>query len=113
MNRYLLFLLLIAFNTNVYSDNHWYWGEISRISTLGDDGSFEIYLDNQDIVSRCLYDRVYFKASDMGLERTKAALSMALSAFVAGKSWGVVIDLPETEQACYASPTASQGAGIK
>jgi hypothetical protein len=56
---------------------------------------------------------VYFKVSDMGAERAKAALSMVLTAFAANKDWGVVIDLPMAEDICSASSTASQGAGIR
>ncbi len=50
----------------------------------------------------------------MGVERTKAALSLAMTALVSGKQFGVVVDLPPTPGAvCSASSTSTQGAGIK
>ncbi|MCH2157269.1 MAG: hypothetical protein MK096_00620 [Oleiphilaceae bacterium] len=113
MKKYLMFILLTLVCSSSYAGNKWYWGTITSMTTKGSDGSFEVYLDNPNIKSNCLYDRVHFKADEMGSERTKAALSFALSAFAAGKEWGVVIDLPISEARCYASPSASQGAGIR
>ncbi len=107
-------LLLMLSLSSAGAVNSWYWGEVTRIRTLQNDGSFMIYVDNPDIKNICQYDRVFFQVSDMGAERTKAALSMALTAFTSGKTWGVVIDLPTApESICYASATSTQGAGIQ
>jgi len=110
---YILFIFLVALSFSVQAGNSWYWGKVLSVNTAGADGSFEIFLDNPSIKTNCLHDRVYFKVVDMGAERTKVALSMALSAFVSEKQWGVVIDLPASEGTCSASSTASQGSGIR
>jgi len=76
---------------------------------------WELYrlTDNPNILTVCAYKRVNFNAVDMGAERTKAALSMAMSAFISGKQFGVVVDLPTQGAVCTASPSSTQGAGIK
>ncbi len=111
--KFVAALILIFVISNSYAGNAWYWGGITSIRTSGADGSFEVDMNNSDVKSFCKWDRVYFRVADMGAERTKVALSMALTAFTASKNWGVVIDLSSTEEICYASPTASQGSGIK
>lgn len=106
--------LLVSFGAlNANAENAWYWGEVTQLNTLGPDGSFEVRINHPDLISICTYNNVRFKAADMGSERTKAALSMALAAFMGGKKFGVVLDLPSSAMICEASPTASQGAGIK
>lgn len=107
-------LLLLLPLTYASAVNNWCWGKVTLIQTLQSDGSFIIHVDNPGIKNIYQYDRVFFQVSDMGAERTKAALSMALTVLTAGKTWGVVIDLPTTpESTCYTSATASQGAGIQ
>ena len=113
MTKYVLFLLTFFVTVSAQASDAWYWGNVTRIITNGSDGSFEILIDNPTIQSVCQNQIVFFKVNDMGLERTKNALSLALSAFMAGKEWGVVVDLPLTDGPCYASSTASQGAGIR
>ena len=93
--------------------NAWYWGQITQVITSEPDGSFIVYIDNADLLSTCAYDRVNFLVSDMGPERTKAALSMVLMAFAAGKEYGVVVNLPPAGNECFASRTATQGAGVR
>ncbi len=105
------FLSLFCFHAN--AANSWYWGKVIKIQTLGEYGSFYVYLDNENVKSNCLNNRVEFTVNNMGIERTKSAFALALSAFAAGKEWGVVIDLPTSEATCSASPTATQGAGIQ
>lgn len=101
-------------SSNAFAVNAWYYGKVNQIITSGSDGSFIIYTDNISIKNTCIHNRVNFRVSDMGVERTKAALTMALTAFTSNKEWAVVIDLPvEPESVCYASSTASQGAGIR
>lgn len=118
MRKILLLKILVLVSSffaisSVQAGNAWYWGNITRINTNGADGSFEIYLDNPTLQATCQDQLVFFKVSDMGLERTKHALSLALSAYMVGKEWGVVINLPTSGSQCYASSTASQGAGIR
>lgn len=108
-----IFLVLLAFCAQANAANTWYWGKVNNIVTLHQDGSFIVQLENDDIESGCLYSRVQFMVPDMGAERTKAALSLAMTAFAADKEWGVVIDMPVALDVCRASPTASQGAGIR
>ncbi|MEM9384816.1 MAG: hypothetical protein AAGA68_07125 [Pseudomonadota bacterium] len=109
----IIMALVIAATTPAQATNRWFYGPVTQVITLHDDGSFFVYIDNVDIKSSCDYDRVSFEVSDMGAERTKAALSMALSAFAADRQFGVVIDFPPSGTACKASSTATQGAGIK
>ncbi|WP_444996217.1 hypothetical protein [Aliikangiella sp. IMCC44359] len=113
MKKYLFFLLAALVSLNVQAGNAWYWGKVIQINTSGNDGSFEILIDNPNIENFCSDKLVFFKASNMGAERTKAALSLAVAAFMGGKEWGVVVDLPSSVNRCDASPTASQGAGIR
>jgi hypothetical protein len=113
MKRYLILILFTLICVNAKAANHWYWGTVTRINTYETDGSFEIYIDNPDIQSMCDYGLVYFEVSNMGADRTRAALSLAVTAFTSGKDWGVVVDLPSSPGPCYASSTASQGAGIR
>jgi len=112
--KFIFGIILLLSVSNVFAVNTWYHGKVKNIITSGSDGSFIIYTDNTTLNSICIYDRVYFRVSDMGQERTKVALTMALTAFTANKDWGVVVDLPvEPESICYASSSASQGAGIR
>ncbi|MCI5138303.1 MAG: hypothetical protein D3922_07780 [Candidatus Electrothrix sp. AR1] len=108
---------ILFFSSGAFAINNWYYGKVTHLQTMGSDGSFIVYTDNQTILNVCQYKRVNFRVSDMGQERTKLAFLMALAAYTAGRRWGVVINLPEEipdgyEQGCYASSTASQGAGI-
>ena len=106
--------VLLVLSSSAAASNAWYWGKVKKIQTLSSDGSFLIYLENNTLNATCRDDRVEFHVADMGAERTRSALTMALAAFTAGKDWGVVIDLPTTpDSICYASTTASQGAGIR
>lgn len=109
----LLLTLALSFSAQAFAGNAWYWGKVTLIETLNPDGSFLVYLDNASIKNVCLHDRVQFNVSEMGAERTQAAMTMALTAFISGREWGVVLDLPATEEVCHASPTATQGAGIR
>jgi len=115
MKKLIVVSVMLTFSALSHSGtgNAWYWGKITKLITTGPDGSFEVTLENDGVKTYCLHDKVFFKVSEMGAERTKAALSMALTAFTADKDWGVVIDLPTVEQECLASATASQGAGIR
>ncbi|WP_102796413.1 hypothetical protein [Bowmanella denitrificans] len=106
-----LFFMLFAFCS--YAENAWYWGKVTTLITSGPDGSFQVHLENQDIKSKCTNGVVYFKVSHMGLERTKLAYAMGLAALTSGREWGVVVDLPNNGAMCFASSTASQGAGLR
>lgn len=96
------------------ADEAWYWGHVQQVHAYSSDGSFIVYLDNPDIASGCEYGRVYFRVSDMGVDRTEAALSMALTALETGNQWGVVVELPMVpESTCYAFSPTPEGAGIR
>jgi len=106
-------MLLIVSSPNTFAANSWYWGAVTQVQTYQPDGSFQIYINNTSITSVCSAARVNFEVVDMGAERTRAAMSMAMTALVSGKEFGVVVDLPTSGQICKASATASQGAGIR
>lgn len=108
-----LFFLLIVMVGQSSAANDWYYGQVTNVTTLSNDGSFMVYLDNASIKNTCAYDRVNFRVRDMGSERTKAALAMALLAYSTGKQYGIVVDLPAVGLACYASKTTAQGAAIQ
>lgn len=112
MKKTTLITLLMFFSGISYAENAWYDGKISRIMTSGPDGSFIIYIDNADIKNTCRNEKILFHAGKMGEGRTKAALSMALSAFLSGMEYGVVVDLPEVGGNCTASETSGAGARI-
>lgn len=112
-NKLIIGLAMLVFSGSLSAANQWYWGNLKSIESLGSDGSFLVYMENATIKQACSIDQIQFKVSDMGAERTKVALSMALTAFSSNKEWGVVIDLPSVESVCYASATTSTGAGIK
>lgn len=106
-------VLMLCFSvTNAIAGNKWYRGSITYLQTLGPDGSFIVYLDNEEIKSNCAYKRIKFLVEDMGYERTKLAFSMALTALTANKTYGVVVDISGLGEVCHASGTASQGADI-
>ncbi|WP_036179919.1 hypothetical protein [Marinomonas sp. MED121] len=109
-----IFVMLFCLcSFSVYAGNAWYFGKVTKIYTLGSDGSFQISVNNSSLLSNCLYERVNFSVTNMGAERTKAALSMAMTAFASGKEWGVVVDIANSGEICEASSTASQGAGVR
>jgi len=113
MKKFLSLIALLLSNA-VLAGNAWYEGKVTNIITLSEDGSFTVYLDNPDIKNTCKSKRVNFKVVDMGVERTKLAFTMAITALTADRTWGVVVDLPTTVGTiCNASSTASQGALIK
>jgi len=111
----IILILLITLSSNTHATNAWYYGKISSVVTLGANGSFQVKFDNPEVQANCKYKVVYFNVSDMGLERTKLAFSMALTAFTTDKEWGVVINLPEASEdlTCSAASNSSQGAGIR
>lgn len=111
--RSFLFLIVLLNPMNVYAVNAWYEGTVTNLQTLGPDGSFIVRIDNQTIKDDCLHSRISFRVQDMGYERTKIAFSMALAAFASGKTYGVVVNITTANEICYASATASQGAGIR
>ena len=113
MKKFLTLLTIFLIPSLSFANNSWYYGTPTDISTLSSDGSFMIYTDNPTIVDDCQYSRVSFLVTDMGVERTKAALTMALAAITSGREFGVVIDIQATGGLCVASASASQGAGIR
>lgn len=113
MNKYILAILIMFTSMQAYAANAWYFGSVTQVITHQDDGSFIVYLDNQTIKDTCLYKRVNFTVANMGLERTKVAMSMAMTALVSGKQFGVVVDLPTQGSICSVPSSSSQGAGIK
>ncbi len=104
-------LLVSVFVAN--AQNRGFHGKVTELVTLGSDGSFMVYINNQELIDTCFHKRVYFRVSHMGIERTKLAFSMALTAFSADKSYGVIVDLPEVGGICNVSSTSSTGAYIR
>ncbi len=96
----IIILGFLIFSTQIFSANAWYNGKISKIETINADGSFIIYMDNTDINSNCTNDYVEWRVTDMGTERTKAGLSMALTALTTGMTFGVVVDIPGSAPNC-------------
>lgn len=74
----------------------WYLGKVTQVITYEGDGSFTVYMDDASIQSICESGRVRVEVSNLGIERTKAAFSMALTALTTGKTYEVVLDLPTT-----------------
>ncbi len=110
--KYFVLVVSILASTDSMAANQWYNGPVSTVLTSGPDGSFYAYVDNADIISTCAYKRVLFRVEDMGVERTKAALALAMASIMTGKNWGVVLDMPPVGQVCYASATSTQGAAL-
>ena len=113
MKKIIISMVIMFLSANVHAVNTWYFGTVTQVITYQDDGSFMVYLDNQEIKNTCAYKRVNFTVTNMGAERTKAALSMAMTALVGGKQYGVVVDLPPQGSVCSVPSSSSQGAGIK
>ena len=110
----LILILMFILPFQAMAVNKWYYGKVTQIQTSTSDGSFMVYIENNQIGEICNYSRVFFTVGSMGVERTRLAFSLALAAYSGDKNWGVVVDLPTTpDSTCYASATASQGAGIK
>ena len=106
-------LLILLLCQPCFAGNAWYWGKVTKIITFQSDGSFMAYIENSNVHNICENKRVRFMVSNLGLERTKAAMSMALSAFHSNKNFGVVLDLPSSPNSvCEVPASASQGAGI-
>ena len=105
-------LLSIAWTQEAAAVNKWYWGQVTQIITHRDDGSFIVYVDHPVLLADCLHKRVNVSVDELGAERTKAALSMALAAFAANKRFGVVVDIVTSGEVCVVSNT-TQGAGIR
>lgn len=103
--------MMVVFSANAV--NRGFYGKVTQLSALGSDGSFLVYIDNQELLDTCRFKRVYFRVAHMGIERTKLAFSMALTAFSTDKSYGVVVDLPEIDGVCNASSTSSIGVMIR
>jgi len=74
---------------NTYATNAWYYGKVTEVIAYGPDGSFMVYINNTDLLGKCLYDRVNIIVSDMGIDRTKAALPMAMTALVSDRTYGI------------------------
>jgi hypothetical protein len=111
--KYFVSIVFLLICQNSYAVNAWYWGKATQILTYGADGSFIVYVDNTDIGDVCFGSRINVLVENLGAERTKAAMSIALSAFHSGKSIGVVLDLPTTpDTVCEVPASSSQGVGI-
>ena len=110
--RTIVVLVAVLFASSASAGNAWYKGKVRSLLTSESDGSFMVYYDNSIIDDTCASKRVLFTVNNMGLERTKLAYAMALTALTTGKEYGLVIDIPSQGSVCYASISVSQGAGI-
>lgn len=104
---------LLALPGLSFADNQWYWGAATKIITEGTDGSFIVYVDNPTLRNTCAYARVRVSVANLGPERTKAAMALALSALHTGREFGVVVDLPSPGSVCEVPSSSNQGAGIR
>ena len=111
MIKYIAAIFLLIFSLQTHAINTWYRGPVIRVVVDRDDGSFFVQSGNPTIESTCAYKRIYFRVSDMGAERTKAALSMAMTALVTGRDFGIVVDLPAAGERCFAA-AGGQGADL-
>lgn len=87
--RLLCLVLIIFTSLSAFSQNQWYRGKITRISLWKNDNSFIITVDN-DVLNDCKWKYLHFDESKLGEARTKAAYSMALTAFSTQTPFGFV-----------------------
>ena len=113
----------LMLGANVYAVNATYSGTVTQIVTantsaiVGGDGSFYIYVDNPDLISQCPHQRVLVRVSDMGEERSKIILALALTALTTGNELGLVVNFDDLTNVyaneCIVAPTTSLGASLK
>lgn len=107
-------LALAAAQIAYAGPNTWYWGHIRLLKLAGDErGSFFVHFEDDDTLDHCKYDRVYFLTGRLGNGRVEMAYTMAMSAMMAGREFGLVskkVDVHEDGEFCYAT---GQTAGLR
>lgn len=74
-----------------FAEPAWYVGKITRVWVFDGDGSFILTLDSGSL-DDCLHKYAYFKGASLPPDQLKASLGLALSAFHANSTVGIVID---------------------
>ena len=131
MFKKLVILMVCFIGAEAMAANKGYYGKVLHIilsqtgtcthSTDTEDqvchegSSFFVYIDNQDIIDNCAYGRVRFDISVFGVGRTKAAFSMATTALVSDRQFGVVVNLDALSPTggCDVAANTSTGAMLK
>lgn len=112
--KIILSVLILLFSQTGFTANAWHWGKVTKIITYQSDGSFYVYIENENLKIGCIHKRVRYVATSIGLESTKAAMSLALSALHSGRDFGTVVDIPATSsEVCNAAGNGAQNSGIR
>jgi len=99
-------LALISFSVSAGNTN--YYGVVTRISFLDNQGSFVVTVDSNMFVD-CRYKYAYFMVDKIGQERVKMAYSMTLTSLTAKMKMNFVIDKQNKGSAdeCYVTGMAA------
>ncbi|MEX2964778.1 hypothetical protein [Microbulbifer sp. TYP-18] len=103
MKKLLSIAFLLALSSNAFAAPAYYSGTINRIWAQDQDGGFIItYEGTSNSLSDCKHQYAYFVSSVQSPEMLKNSLSIALSAFHAGATVGVVVDKDLNGEYCHA-----------
>ncbi|WP_298769062.1 hypothetical protein [uncultured Shewanella sp.] len=102
LKKFMLLLLLLT-SVPISATSAWYLGTINRVWPNAQDGGFVITFSGNSSLSDCKHGYAYFLTSQLQPEILKNSLSVALSAFHAGSSVGVIIDKALHDGSCLAT----------
>lgn len=102
MVRIFTIAILLIVSSSAFSQPGWYAGEINRIWPHDKDGGFIVTFSGPSSLDDCKYKYAYFRLSEIGPQQLKNAYSLALSAFMAGTTVGIVIDKELDGEYCHA-----------
>lgn len=93
MKKIILAVLFYSVTSTAAAENNWYFGEVSSVILDDPSGGFAIALENEDVRTLCKDDLIYARSSNLGEERLKAALSMALTSYSMESKFGASMNL--------------------
>ena len=91
MKKIIIVALLLTASLYAYAGNVNYYGIVTRVAFIDDNGSFVVTVDS-NALDDCQYKYAYFKVNKVGQKRVEMAYSMALTSMTSKLTMNFVID---------------------
>ena len=91
MKRFFIFLLLTFSSVYSLAERQNYYGVVTRVAFLDNQGSFVVTVDTNEL-DDCKFKYAFFLADKVGQDRVKMAYSMALTSLTTKMKMNLVID---------------------
>jgi len=103
MIKKVIFFVLLFSCSSAFSVPRWYLGTINRVWPNEQTGGFIVTLSPPSILADCKHSYAYFQSSKLQPGLLNNSLTVALSAFHAGGTVGIVIDKDQNDGYCHAT----------